>query len=434
MDAFGNVFASNPVASNETIGDVTYQVRHLDTVTGCFSTAVPYVVNVKERPAAPNLVQDWLACLGDLNPAGIQEGVHFELPVGGNHSVRIYDGDSLTILTQFPQPSTNLVDTSIYYLSSLLAYPNLQCESAESVALRAITLPLPVTAVAISDSDQVVCMDQILTLSVNDTVGSGNTYVWSVDDNQDGVFDAMGNGLQRTYTVANAGPYQFRVTTTDLFGCEAEDLKYMTHALVLAPNALTTPAAEYCQNDTVSLDIAANGSGYAIEWLDAFGNAFASNPVADNSTIGSSIYQIRHADTATGCVSTPINYVVQVRQRPASPYLIADWMACLGDATPPGFTQGVHYELPTYPSLGNTSVRFADTDSLTILPSFITIDQYLLHIITSKRCWIIHCNESAEAFCAPLPCLSPLQPWQFQTDQVVCMDQILTLECQRYCW
>ena len=440
LDALGNVFAGNPVAANEAIGDVAYQVRHLDTVTGCFSTAVPYVVNVKERPAAPNLVEDWLACLGELDPDGIQEGIHFELPVGVNHSVRIYNGDSLTILNQFPQPSTNLVDTSIYYLSSLLAYPNLQCESARSVALRAITLPLPVTVVAISDSDQVVCMDQILTLSVNDTVGSGNTYVWSVDNDQNGIFDAMGNGLQQTYTVANAGPYQFRVTTTDLFGCVAQDyVNVTTHAVVTPPGSFIN---NYCYNQD-SIRISANypqnaiPAGYKLIWLDSNHNRLAIAPFVptwlqpSNSNFINIPYLIEFKDTITGCYSEEVGVAAKIYALPPDPILLRDWATCYGEPNPLAINGN-----PLRPQIavvGSNNFKWIGPDSASVLnsaPIPSTLRKDTVHYFVRTVSDINNNCESAnmvaiQAYTFPLP--QPIVAVS-DSDRIVCRGEAIEFE------
>ena len=439
LDALGDVFASNPVAANEAIGNVAYQVRHLDTVIGCFSTAVPYVVNVKERPAAPNLVEDWLACLGELDPDGIQEGIHFELPVGVNHSVRIYDGDSLTILNQFPQPSTNLVDTSIYYLSSLLAYPNLQCESARSVALRAITLPLPVTVVAISDSDQVVCMDQILTLSVNDTVGSGNTYVWSVDNDQNGIFDAMGNGLQQTYTVANAGPYQFRVTTTDLFGCEAQDyVNVTTHAVVTPPGSFIN---NYCYNQD-SIRISANypqnaiPAGYKLIWLDSNHNRLAIAPFAptwlqpSNSNFINIPYLIEFKDTITGCYSEEVGVAAKIYALPPDPILLRDWATCYGEPNPIAINGNLLR--PQIAVVGSNNFKWIGPDSTSILnsaPIPSTLRNDTVHYFVRTVSNINNCESAnivaIKAYTFPLP--QPIVAVS-DSDRIVCRGEAIEFE------
>ena len=443
LDAFGNVFASNPVAANETIGDVTYQVRHLDTVTGCFSDAVPFVVNVKGRPATPNLVQDWMACLGDLNPDAIQEGVHYELPVGANYSLRIYDGDSLTILSQFPQPSTNLVDTTVFYLSTLLSYPNLQCESAESVALRAITRPLPNTAVAISDSDQVVCIDQILTLSVNDTVGSGNTYVWSVDDNQDGIFAALGNGLQRTFTASNAGPYQFRVLTTDLFGCEAFDyVNITTHAAVIAP---TTFTLEYCFEEDSSRMVAPYNlpTHYRLVWLDSNQQRFSNNPWAPvwaEPQVGAAFagvsYAVQHQDTLTGCYSEESSAFVEVYGRPDNPVLVREWFDCFNNPSPTAINSGLDKLGNPAPNVtvnvaSGDQIHWYDIDTNTALlnaptPSATRGDTvyYFARAYNADQGCESRSFTAIPAYTTPLPKPNLIVS---DTDRVVCLEDNFTL-------
>ncbi|NDD35202.1 MAG: hypothetical protein EBZ26_02645, partial [Flavobacteriia bacterium] len=446
LDAFGNAFASNPVADNSTIGSSIYQIRHVDTATGCVSTPINYVVQVRQRPASPYLIADWMACLGDATPPGFTQGVHYELPTYpslGNTSVRFYDTDSLTILPSFTSPSTNIADTAHYYITTLLDYGTLQCESAESVALRAITLPLPVTAVAISDSDQVVCMDQILTLSVNDTVGSGNTYVWSVDDNQDGVFDPMGNGLQRTYTVANAGPYQFRVTTTDLFGCEAEDfVNITTHAVVTEP---TTFTLDYCYNEDSTRMVAPYNlpTHYRLVWLDSNqlrlnGNPWA--PVWAEPQVGAAFagvfYTVQHQDTLTGCYSNEVEVAVRIQTLPDNPVLIREWFDCFNSTNPTALNAGVDRSGNPAPNVNVNAasgdiIHWYDVDSVTALlnaPTPSTTRKDTVYYIAKAYNGTQGCESgdfvAVPAYTTPLPKPDLIVS---DSDRVVCIDDNFTL-------
>jgi gliding motility-associated-like protein len=238
LDSNHNRLAIAPFAptwiqpSNSNFIDIPYLIEFKDTIKGCYSEEVGVAARINALPPDPILLRDWATCYGEPNPIAINGNpLRPQIAVVGSNNFKWIGPDSASILNSAPIPSTLRNDTVHYFVRTVSNINN--CESANMVAIKAYTFPLPQPIVAVSDSDRIVCRGEALEFEVTDTSTNGWTYQWTKFDARvsppiPAVPAAPGLGLLYQDSVTYNTQYELR--TTDTNSCFSKNIWNITKA------------------------------------------------------------------------------------------------------------------------------------------------------------------------------------------------------------
>jgi len=238
LDSNHNRLAIAPFAptwiqpSNSNFIDIPYLIEYKDTIKGCYSEEVGVAARINALPPDPILLRDWATCYGEPNPIAINGNpLRPQIAVVGSNNFKWIGPDSASILNSAPIPSTLRNDTVHYFVRTVSNINN--CESANMVAIKAYTFPLPQPIVAVSDSDRIVCRGEAIEFEVTDTSTNGWTYQWTKFDARvsppiPAVPAAPGLGLLYQDSVTYNTQYELR--TTDTNSCFSKNIWNITKA------------------------------------------------------------------------------------------------------------------------------------------------------------------------------------------------------------
>ena len=295
--ATGTTEFTNLVPSTATVGSVHYYVSQ--TVDGCESERADLEVQTLEPPTTPVITTNSPVCAGDKITLGTDaEGTYAW--TGPNN---------FTSTDKNPEIASSVAASAGEY-SLIVTVGNCSSEAGTATV---VVNEIPATPSPSNNGPK--CEGEDITLSVSAVANA--TYSWTGPDNY--------AKTDQNPTTTAAGEYSVTVTVA---GCtsEAGTTTVVVNAIPDAPT-VTTPV-QYCQNETVSAEVTAEGDN--LSWYTtADGNVRYTSLVPTTATVGSVHYYV--SQTVNGCESPRADLEVKTLEPPTTPVITSNSPVCVGN-------------------------------------------------------------------------------------------------------
>ncbi|NDH91081.1 MAG: hypothetical protein EBZ22_09410, partial [Flavobacteriia bacterium] len=258
-----NTLVAPSTSTGTSVASTTYKFKLKDQLTGCVSANFQTVsVDIHQLPDAPIIAGDWTECF-NADMAGVSP-LSSTLLTAAGLTTKWYDADTNLLSGGSYLPSSLRTDTAVYYVSSIGAGP-MFCESNFSEVL-AYTLPLPEAVLSYSDPDGLICYGEEFEVFVlPDTTNANWDYTWRNISTGTPTVEQL-DGLYFTKNILQYESFELLIDDGQCQNSMYFDVD--VYPEITPPTAPATPAAEFCQNDTTTLQFAPTLPGYAIQWLD----------------------------------------------------------------------------------------------------------------------------------------------------------------------
>ena len=295
--ATGTTEFASLVPSTATVGSVHYYVSQ--TVNGCESERADLEVKTLKPPTMPIITTNSPVCVGDKITLGTE--------AEGTYS---WTGPNGFTSTDKTPEITSATTASAGEYSLVVTVGNCSSEAGTATV---VVNEIPATPSPSNNGPK--CAGENITLSVSAV--SNATYSWSGPDNY--------SKTDQNPTTTIAGEYSVTVTVA---GCtsEAGTTTVVVNAIPDAPT-VTTPI-QYCQNETVSDEVSAEGEN--LSWYTtADGNTKYSSLIPTTATVGSAHYYV--SQTVNGCESPRADLEVKTLEPPTTPVITSNSPVCAGE-------------------------------------------------------------------------------------------------------
>ncbi|MBO7055794.1 MAG: hypothetical protein J6W37_10550 [Bacteroidales bacterium] len=296
--ATGTTEFSSLVPSTSTVGSVHYYVSQ--SVDGCESERADLEVQTLAPPETPAITTNSPVCVGSK----------IELSTSADGTYTWTGPNNFTSTDQNPEIASATTAAAGEYT---LVVKVGNCTSEAGTATVVVN-EIPATPSPSNNGPK--CAGEDITLSVSAVANA--TYSWTGPDNY--------SKTDQNPTTTVAGEYSVTVTVA---GCtsEAGTTTVVVNAIPDAPT-VTTPV-QYCQNETVSAEVTAEGDN--LSWYTtADGNVKYSSLVPTTATVGSVHYYV--SQTVNGCESPRADLEVKTLEPPTKPVITSNSPICVGEA------------------------------------------------------------------------------------------------------
>lgn len=295
--ATGTTEFTSLVPSTATVGSVHYYVSQ--TVDGCESERADLEVQTLAPPETPAITTNSPVCVGSK----------IELSTSADGTYTWTGPNNFTSTDQNPEIASATTAAAGEYT---LVVKVGNCTSEAGTATVVVN-EIPATPSPSNNGPK--CAGEDITLSVSAVANA--TYSWTGPDNY--------SKTDQNPTTTAAGEYSVTVTVA---GCtsEAGTTTVVVNAIPDAPT-VTTPV-QYCQNETVSAEVTAEGDN--LSWYTtADGNVRYTSLVPTTATVGSVHYYV--SQTVNGCESPRADLEVKTLEPPTTPVITSNSPVCVGN-------------------------------------------------------------------------------------------------------
>ena len=292
----------------------TYTVTGTD-VNGCQNTATATVtVNSTVTPTATPNAYDY--CIDDI-------ATTLSASALANHSLKWFDTDGSTVLSNAPTPPTTISGNTDYYVSQI--DNSTGCESPQT-SINIDVKPAVAIPVASPGNQTEYCENEFATALV--ASGSGGNLIWY---NSDGTLTNTNFGVGGSPTPSTAssaiGTTQYYVVQQSLItGCDSDPL-YVDVEVYANPTITTTSTVSSCAGEAVTLNGNGAGTGGSYSWDGGVVDGISFVPPFSNTT---TTYTVTGTDF-NGCQNTA-TATLTVNSLPNSPTVIAPSYSYCKDA------------------------------------------------------------------------------------------------------
>ena len=285
------------VPSTTTVGSVHYYVSQ--TVDGCESERADLEVQTLEPPTTPVITTNSPVCAGDKITLGTDaEGTY------------AWTGPNNFTSTDKNPEFANSIAASAGAYSLIVTVGNCSSEAGTATV---VVNEIPATPSPSNNGPK--CEGEDITLSVSAVANA--TYSWTGPDNY--------SKTDQNPTTTAAGEYSVTVTVA---GCTSEAGTTMVGVNAIPDAPTVTTPVQYCQNETVSAEVTAEGDN--LSWYTtADGNVRYTSLVPTTATVGSVHYYV--SQTVNGCESPRADLEVKTLEPPTTPVITSNSPVCVGN-------------------------------------------------------------------------------------------------------
>lgn len=296
----------------------TYTLILTDPASGCADTVSTLITADQTVPQAQAQVQGTLTC------------IQTSLPLDGTGSETGQDvvyqwstaNGNINGPTQALQSSCNAPGT--YTL--LVTDTGNGCTSQVSVTVGIDTLSPVANA---GQSDQLDCLDPVLTLQGTGQAFSGNASIqWTTSNGQ-----ILSGGTTLMPQINQMGTYTL-VVTDDVNGCTASSEVVISADFSVPAVVIATPAPLTCASPQIVLNGSGSASGPQIlpTWSTPNGNILSGSGSYQPTVNQTGTYQLLLVDNNSGCRDSLAVVVTENKVSPQADAGVPDQIACLGDS------------------------------------------------------------------------------------------------------
>ncbi|MBO0937355.1 T9SS type A sorting domain-containing protein [Fibrella sp. HMF5335] len=305
-----NTISDSPTV-NAPATSGTYQVRLVNTATGCEGPQLAVPVAVNGVPGAPTPTNTALTYCIDNAPATLSANSD-----AGNKLVWYVPGvTGGQEQTTYPAPRVGGP-----YAYSVSQRTTAGCEGSK-LELKGTVNVGPTTAPSVQN---VTYCDNLRPVSLTaTTTGTGKTIRWT----QLGGSTTDGPTIDAPKT---ANTYFYEVQQLDANGCSSSSPKSITVTVNGSPSAPLVKTLTLCQSRTTQ-PLAATATGTnVLTWYDAAGNALTGTPSPAVSATGTTDYFVTQTN-GNACISDKAKLTVSVNAVPTKPAPVTPRDYCAGE-------------------------------------------------------------------------------------------------------